>query len=126
MSTSIFKIEDIAKTYADLPYQIELEAEVCDGQECVVAYNPELEGCMAFGTTSDQALENLKEARVEYIVALLERGIPVNTPLFIGKTRQISESYYFVNYEVSPIVRGEVVQPEATFVQVPQPTCTIA
>jgi predicted RNase H-like HicB family nuclease len=44
------------------------------------AEHPELPGCMADGKTPDEAVGNLAAARVDYIYALLEWGIPVEPP----------------------------------------------
>lgn len=51
-----------------------------NGEKVYVVENPELDGCMAHGETEDKALENLLEARTEYIYSLLEDGLPVPAP----------------------------------------------
>lgn len=57
--------------YVRLPYRTYVMQDNCDGMPCFMAYNPELEGCMAQGPTPQEALANLKEARSEYIAELL-------------------------------------------------------
>jgi predicted RNase H-like HicB family nuclease len=70
-----------AKKLAALPYTIsKLNDETTDGEPIIVLYNPELPGCMAQGTTMQEALDNLLDARQEYILSLLEDGQPVPLP----------------------------------------------
>ncbi len=42
-----------------------------------VAFCPTLRGCIAQGSTREEALKNLKEAASDYIECLIEDGIPV-------------------------------------------------
>ena len=44
-------------------------------------YSPELWGCTSFGKTTEQALENMKEAIVENIELLKETGQPLPKPM---------------------------------------------
>lgn len=37
-----------------------------------MAYNPDLDGCMAQGFTQEEAIKNLEEARIDYIYDALE------------------------------------------------------
>jgi len=63
------------------PYKIEFEwDELSDGSPVVVAINPELPGCMAQGDTEEEALDELEEARQEYIYLRLMKDRPVPEP----------------------------------------------
>jgi len=50
------------------------------GEACYLANHPQLPGCMASGTTEDEARENLDDARELYLSALKHRGIPAPLP----------------------------------------------
>lgn len=54
--------------------------EELDGQPVFLAKNHELYGCMAQGSTLDEAIENLKDARIDYIYSLLLDGLDVPNP----------------------------------------------
>ncbi|HEY2979990.1 MAG TPA: type II toxin-antitoxin system HicB family antitoxin [Anaerolineales bacterium] len=54
--------------------------EAPSGQVTFMAKNPELYGCMAEGSTFEAALENLAEARVDFIHSLLRDGLAVPAP----------------------------------------------
>jgi len=70
-----------AEYYMMLPYAINVVPEQCtDGSLCYRAYHPELPGCMSHGTTPEEAIENLTEARQLYIETLLEKGLSVPKP----------------------------------------------
>ena len=76
------KIEKMANEKAAQNYAVEFLEE--KGQEegfSVMAYNPELPGCMAQGTSKEDALNNLRDARFDYICSLLEDGIAVPLPM---------------------------------------------
>jgi predicted RNase H-like HicB family nuclease len=49
-----------------------------------VAYHPALPGCMSQGWTITEAIENLADARQEYIASLVEDGVVVPSELPIG------------------------------------------
>lgn len=66
--------------YVNLPYRTEVHADTCDGKSCCTAYNPELQGCMAWGWTWQDAVASLKDARRCYIAVMLETGIDVPIP----------------------------------------------
>ena len=76
MKSNTYTLHD----YVELPYQTIFKEDSCEGKSCVVAYNPELEGCMASGWTWQEALANLKDARTDYIKAHLDMGWEVPTP----------------------------------------------
>lgn len=54
--------------------------ETTDGGWVYLAVNPDLDGCMAQGETTQEAQRNLDEFRIDYIVALLENGQDVPSP----------------------------------------------
>lgn len=72
--------------YMELSYRTYFKEDICGSDPCVVGYNPELQGCMAQGSTWQEANDNLKVVRREYIALLLELGwdipIPKNQPEF--------------------------------------------
>jgi predicted RNase H-like HicB family nuclease len=51
-----------------------------DGGEVFVAFNPDLDGCMAQGDTPQEAVKNLDAVRIEYFEHLLEHGLPIPAP----------------------------------------------
>ena len=91
------EIKKKAKYLASQPYTIEvLEDETTSGGRIYLARNPELEGCMAQGATIQEAIDNLTDARIEFIESLLEDGepIPKVMPLAFstsGETEAVAE-----------------------------------
>lgn len=70
-----------ASELAARDYKLEYEwDELADGSPVVMAINPELPGCMAQGATEEEAREELREARQEYIYSLLEDELHVPEP----------------------------------------------
>jgi len=57
-----------------------LEDKLADRTVVYMAKNPELDGCMAQGDTPEEAIENLSEARVDYIYDSLEDGVAIPEP----------------------------------------------
>jgi predicted RNase H-like HicB family nuclease len=75
------KLWEHAQDLAARKYDVEvLRDETTDGQPIFLARNPELSGCKAQGTTIEEALSNLIEARADYIYGLLEDGLSVPDP----------------------------------------------
>jgi predicted RNase H-like HicB family nuclease len=56
------------------------EDTLSDGSIIFMARNPELQGCKAQGKTRTEAVNNLRDARIDYIYYLLEDGIDVPVP----------------------------------------------
>lgn len=76
------KIEEQAEKLADKPYFIGFMLdETVDGKRVYMVSNPQLPGCMAQGDTIGEAMDSLREARIEYILSLLEDELPVPSPL---------------------------------------------
>jgi len=62
-------------------YIIEVAPDTAtDGSPLFVARHPELEGCMAHGSTPDEAVENLADARELYLGEMRRRGIQAPAP----------------------------------------------
>ena len=66
--------------YMQQPYAIKVLAYDCEGRACYMAVHTELEGCMAQGNTPAEAVQNLTEARRDYINALLDEGLEIPLP----------------------------------------------
>ena len=71
------KAKEIAKKHYKI---IVSESMLSNGQKSYMAKNPELFGCMAQGMTVSEALQNLEEARVDYIYSLLKDGVEIPEP----------------------------------------------
>lgn len=82
--------EQLIEAYYRMPYAVTLEWDECDGQPCIMAYHPEMEGCMATGSTAEEAVVNLNDARRDYVEALIAAGIPVPLPAYRPATRLVS------------------------------------
>ncbi len=54
--------------------------ETTEGRPIYIALSPELEGCVAQGESVEQAIANLREARMDFIESLLEDGLSVPGP----------------------------------------------
>lgn len=73
--------DELVKYHAAKPYHIEvIEDETTDNEPVYLALIPELEGCMGQGLTLEEALLDLEEAKMDYIVSLLSDGLEVPTP----------------------------------------------
>lgn len=73
-----------------------------NGEIVILAKHPELPSCMAHGSTQDEALSNLKEARTEYIYSLLIDGLPVPYPRIIATTTTVDHDS--IGFEVKLVV----------------------
>ena len=70
-----------AEHLASQSYAITIERDSLSDRRIVyLVRNRELPGCKAEGATLDQAKANLDDARVDYIHALLEEGLPIPEP----------------------------------------------
>ena len=67
----------ITKTYQD---------ETTDGDFIFLASNLELEGCLGQGFTIEEAIDDLFDARVDYIKSLLDDNLPVPDPIVLNVT----------------------------------------
>ncbi len=74
-------LSKLALEYANRTYPFQMfEDKEGVGEARYFARNPDLEGCMAQGRTQSEAIQNLKDARIDYIEFLFERGLPVPEP----------------------------------------------
>ncbi len=64
--------------YVNLPYRLELIPDLDEGG--FVAEYPELPGCLSCGETEAQAVENAKDAKIEWITTAIEQGILIPEP----------------------------------------------
>jgi len=70
-----------AQELAKRAYSIRYDRDkLSENQVVILAQHPELPGCKAYGDNMAEADENLAEATIDYIYALLERGLPVPPP----------------------------------------------
>lgn len=70
----------------DSKYIIVVFRDTFDGQDdyCYVAYHPELRGCMAQGRTVQEAVNELNDARADWMSFQLEDRLPVPPPKSFG------------------------------------------
>lgn len=74
-------LEKLAQELANLPYSIDIEDdETEEGEHIFFVSHPELPGCVSEGETLEEARKNLLDAAKEYILSLLEDGLPVPRP----------------------------------------------
>lgn len=66
--------------YLGLSYPVLLRKIYDDEEEYYFAEVPELPGCMAHGSTPDEAIESIKESKRLWIEERLEQGYPVPEP----------------------------------------------
>lgn len=70
-----------AKVLAARPYPVQVSSDPeSDPEIMFLATNPDLDGCMAQGSSEEEALNNLADARIDYIYFLLKRGKQVPEP----------------------------------------------
>ncbi|MCY4527119.1 MAG: type II toxin-antitoxin system HicB family antitoxin [Anaerolineaceae bacterium] len=74
------------------------EEELSDGTPVLLASNPELPGCIAYGRNYQAAISELSEARQEYIYARLCHGFPVPKPRGVVSPRKLKTQTLFVTW----------------------------
>lgn len=75
------KLLEQATILADRNYKIVFSVESTKlGKALFMAKNPELEGCMAQGETLEEAIQSLRDARIDYIYDSLKDGYPIPEP----------------------------------------------
>ena len=78
-------MEKNLKYYMDLRYPTQItEISVEDGGGYMIEI-PLLKGCMSDGETILEALENIKEAKMEWFVYMLENNLPIPEPIDVNK-----------------------------------------
>ena len=111
---------DQAIKLAARQYNISSEEDTLStGETVYLLKHPELPGCKAQGRSIDEAKTNLDDARVDYIYALLETGLPVPGPAsFRSDTESIAETKMYV-FDASleeddfPAMHGTVITPDS-------------
>ena len=87
------KLREKAEMLTGRPYAIEItHDETTRGEPIYLLSVPDLPGCMAQGDTIDEAATNLQDAKKEYILSLLEDGLPVPS-IMVGITETTSRPY---------------------------------
>jgi predicted RNase H-like HicB family nuclease len=88
-----------AESLAARPYIIQVVLDqTTDDQPIYVALSPELIGCIAQGETIEEALSNLRDARIEFIQSLLEDSLHVPEPNSIPTITTSSLTSNFAYY----------------------------
>ena len=78
-------MEKNLKYYMDLRYPTQItEISIEDGGGYMIEI-PLLKGCMSDGETILEALENIKEAKMEWFVYMLENNLPIPEPIDVNK-----------------------------------------
>lgn len=76
--------------YMQLPYSILLHEIEDEGEKYWIAEIPELPGCKSHGSTVEQAVMSVEEAKKDWIIDSLEEGeevpVPIERDRFSGKT----------------------------------------
>ena len=65
--------------YMGLPYKLEIVPDVKEGG--YVARYPELPGCISVGSTLEETVNHVLDAKKEWLIAALEDGIVINEPV---------------------------------------------
>ncbi len=79
MAQTLATHKDLAY-YLDLPYPVQLSHQSEDDDEYWLAEALDLPGCMADGSSPDEALESLEEAKRLWIETQIEDGYEVPEP----------------------------------------------
>ena len=99
------------------PYKIEFEwDELSDGSPVVVAMNPGLPGCMAQGDTEEEALQELEEARQEYIYVRLMKDRPVPVPES-ARTLVVTGQLANANWDYASDVSSELLSADSLLME---------
>jgi predicted RNase H-like HicB family nuclease len=109
-----------AELLAMQPYSVlVIRDTTAHGEPILVAVNPELDGCMAHGKTSEEAIENLKEARIDYLQVCLLSETPIPTPVALEEEYISSSGTVIIPISYNPPKKdtfvhqiAEVTKPE--------------
>ena len=78
-------MEKNLKYYMDLRYPTQItEISIEDGGGYMIEI-PLLKGCMSDGETIFEALENIKDAKMEWFTYMLENNLPIPEPVDLNK-----------------------------------------
>jgi predicted RNase H-like HicB family nuclease len=73
------------------PYNVRISLDqTTDGKPVYLAQSPELEGCFGQGYDIDDAVHNLHEARIDYILSLLEDDLPIPEPAMTATSTNVN------------------------------------
>lgn len=64
--------------YMSLPYRLEIIPDIAEGG--YVASFPDLPGCITIGESLEELVNNLNEAKLEWLTAAIEDGIKIPEP----------------------------------------------
>ncbi|MBI4330818.1 MAG: type II toxin-antitoxin system HicB family antitoxin [Chloroflexi bacterium] len=67
--------------YLQLPFSILLHQVEDEGQKYWIAEIPKLPGCKSHGSTVEEAVQSVQEAKKDWIADSLEKGEPVPVPM---------------------------------------------
>ncbi len=114
-------LEKQAEALAAQPYSVAITRdEAPDEESAYVVYCPELPGCMTHGATVEEALENLKDARKQYILSLLEDGLPVPPPAIAATETTVytstTTSSFLIATVTTPPRYSQIDKPEVASV----------
>lgn len=74
-------LRNTAIKLADRPYmRLVFLDETTDGEPIYIALTPELKGCISQGDTVEAAVNNLDDARIDYIESMLEDNLTIPEP----------------------------------------------
>jgi len=97
-----------AQKMAMRPYLVmTAKSETTDGQPIYNAHTLEIEGCIGQGDTPDQAVQDLREALVDYIASLLEDGLEVPEPTHLVRTEGTGVNTTIISTPITLTNRGE-------------------
>lgn len=98
-----------AELLAQRPYtEISFRDQTTEDGIMFVALNPALEGCMAQGETLQEARDNLRLFRVDYIYHLLQHELPVPDPQVANQSGQIFQIDFHTLDEGRDVESGNI------------------
>lgn len=100
------KFLDQAKSLAMRPYLVlTAKSETTDGESVYNARTLEIEGCIGQGDTPELAIQDLRDALLDYIEGLLEDGLKVPEPTQLVRTETTGISETFISTPITIINR---------------------
>ena len=109
MSTNFL---ELAKKLSLRPYLVMYtKSETTDGQPIYNARTLEIAGCIGQGDTPELAIQDLREALVDYIEDLLEDGLEVPEPTKLIRTEGTSTSTTVYPHKTKQIYQRQVQDP---------------
>ena len=104
-----------AEKYAQLPYTVEVARdETTDGRPVYIARLSEMDGCIGQGETIEQAVDDLKQAAVDYIESLLDDGLPVPQPASFATAMNSATSATITLSNSQPVAGDQDEQDKTT------------